>query len=95
MKTANTLTGNDKHLNDWYYVSVNYANEELRIYKDDALANLEGIYDLADGCKVYGIYKDKVVTDNVSISDVDKNSQVRFSVNDDDQITALYLYIEK
>lgn len=95
LKTANTLTGNDKHLNDWYYVSVNYANEELRIYKDDALANLEGIYDLADGCKVYGIYKDKVVTDNVSISDVDKNSQVRFSVNDDDQITALYLYIEK
>ena len=95
LKTANTLTGNDKHLNDWYYVSVNYANEELRIYKDETLANLEGIYDLADGCKVYGIYKDKVVTDNVSISDVDKNSQVRFSVNDDDQITALYLYIEK
>lgn len=92
VKDANTLTGNNKHLNKYYTVAVNYDNEQLRIYDG---ADLEGIYDLADGCKVYGIYKDKVVTDNVSISDVDKNSQVRFAINDDDQITALYLYIEK
>ena len=92
VKDANTLTGNNKHLNKYYTVAVNYDNEQLRIYDG---ATLEGIYDLADGCKVYGIYEDKVVTDNVSISDVDKDSQVRFAINDDDQITALYLYIEK
>lgn len=92
VKDANTLTGNNKHLNKYYTVAVNYDNEQLRIYDG---ADLEGIYDLADGFKMFGIYKDKVVTDNVSISDVDKNSQVRFAINDDDQITALYLYIEK
>ena len=97
LKTVGDLTGNDEHLNitdeDLHDYKVVYNNgEELRI--NDSNDELEGIYELAEGYKIYGIYENKVVTD-VEIGDVEKGDHVYFSVNDDgDEITALYLVIE-
>ena len=100
LKDTDDFEGNDEHLNFAvnFYVAVNYDNE-LRIYGSyDAdtkeFNDFEGIYDLADGCKILGIYKNKIVTD-VDIDDIAKGDRVYFSVNDDDQITALYVVIEK
>lgn len=96
LKTVGQLEDNDAHLNfvdeDLHDYEVVYNNgEELRI---NANGSLEGIYELAEGYKIYGIYKNKVVTD-VEISDVEKGDHVYFSVNDDGDITALYVVIEK
>lgn len=92
LKKTGEFTGNNKHLNiaDEYTVDFN-SGEELRI---NDTTGLEGIYALADGCKVYGIYDGKIVTD-VDIDDVAKDDRVYFSVNDDGDITALYVVIEK
>ena len=91
LKKTGEFTGDNKHLNiaDEYTVVYN-SGAELRI---NDTTGLEGIYELADGCKVYGIYDGKIVTD-VDIDDVAKGDRVYFSVKDDD-ITALYVVIEK
>ena len=96
LKKTDEFKGNDEHLNIADEYTVVYNNgEELRINVTDTTGtDLEGIYELADGFKVYGIYKNKVVTD-VTIDDVAKGDRVYFSVNDDGDITALYVVIVK
>ena len=85
LKDNGELTGNNAYLNKTS--AVIFAN-------DEEIKTEDGTFALADDYKIFGIYENEVVTD-VKIGDVEKDSEVWFAINDDDQITALYLYIEK
>ena len=87
LKDTDDFTGNDAALSNT--AAVVYVNsEEIKVSGTNA-----GTYELAEKCGVYGIYKNKVVTD-VTIDDFEKNDNVYFRLNDDDQVTALYLVLE-